>query len=29
MRTQAINEAGVMEMEALKGIRQVYFEGDM
>jgi enoyl-[acyl-carrier protein] reductase II len=28
-RTQAIYEAGQMEMEALKGIRQVYFDGDM
>jgi enoyl-[acyl-carrier protein] reductase II len=29
MRTHAIYEAGVMEMEALKGIKQVYFDGDM
>jgi enoyl-[acyl-carrier protein] reductase II len=28
-RTQAIYEAGLMEMDALKGIRQVYFDGDM
>ena len=28
-RTQAIYEAGLMTPDALKGIRQVYFEGDM
>ena len=28
-RTQAIYEQGSMDFEALKGIRQVYFEGDM
>jgi enoyl-[acyl-carrier protein] reductase II len=28
-RTQAIYEAGVMDFEALKGIRAVYFDGDM
>jgi enoyl-[acyl-carrier protein] reductase II len=28
-RTQAIYEAGVMAPDALKGIQQVYFEGDM
>jgi enoyl-[acyl-carrier protein] reductase II len=28
-RTQAIYEAGVMDFGALKGIREVYFEGDM
>jgi enoyl-[acyl-carrier protein] reductase II len=28
-RTQAIYDAGLMAVDALKGIRQVYFEGDM
>jgi enoyl-[acyl-carrier protein] reductase II len=28
-RTQAIYEAGVMDFEALRGIQQVYFDGDM
>jgi enoyl-[acyl-carrier protein] reductase II len=28
-RTQAIYEAGVMTPDALKGIQQVYFDGDM
>ena len=28
-RTQAIYDEGVMSFESMKGIRQVYFEGDM